>query len=73
VIEFVLDNLGRIRYSPTRQVVLSAEGAIAAGLGYTRYLEDTTDPLVWGVVAAYTVACLAGAIIGGLQRKGVDP
>lgn len=69
VIEFVLENLGRVRYSPPRQVVLSAAGAVAAGLGYVRYLERTTDPLVWVVLATYTAVCLAGAIIGGLQRK----
>ena len=69
VIEFVLDNLGRITYSPVRQMVLSAAGAVAAGLGYVRYLDHSTDPLVWSVVAAYTSACLAGAIIGGLQKR----
>ena len=71
VIEFVLDNLGRIGYSPRRQVVLSAAGAIAAGLGYVRYLDHTTDRLVWSVVGAYTAACLAGAIIGGLRNEDV--
>lgn len=68
VIEFVLDNLDRIGYSPRRQVLLSAGGALAAGVGYVRYLEDTFDPLVWSVVGVYTAACLAGAIIGGLRR-----
>lgn len=68
VIEFVLDNLGRIGYSPARQVVLSGAGAVAAGLGYVRYLDHTTDPLLWSVVGAYTAACLAGAVIGGLRR-----
>ncbi len=33
VIEFVLDNLGRISYSARRQVLLSAAGALAAGVG----------------------------------------
>ncbi len=68
VIEFVLDNLGRIAYVPMRQVVLSAFGAVAAGVGYVRYLDHTTDPLVWTVLGVYTAACLAGAVIGGLQR-----
>lgn len=68
VVEFVLDNLGRIPYSPRRQVVLSAFGAVAAGLGYVRYLDHNTDPLVWSVLGVYTAICLAGAIIGGLAR-----
>lgn len=69
VIEFVLDNLGRIPYVPRRQMMLSAGGAVAAGVGYVRYLDRTTDPLVWSVVAAYTAACLAGAIVGGMRRS----
>ncbi len=74
VIEFVLDNLGRISYSARRQVVLSAAGALAAGVGYVRYLDHRADPLVWSVVGVYTAACLAGAVLGGLRRPGpVEP
>ena len=68
VIEFVADNLGVIRYSRVRQMILSGAGAIAAGVGYTRYLDHSTDHLVWSVVAAYTAACLAAAITAGLRR-----
>ena len=55
-----------------RQVVLSAFGAVAAGLGYVRYLEHNTDPLVWSVVAVYTAVCLSAAIIGAcsVSRRG---
>jgi len=69
VIEFVLDNLGRIDHRPGRQVVLSAFGAVAAGLGYVRYLDHATDRLVWSVVAVYTAACLAGAVVGFVLRS----
>jgi hypothetical protein len=69
VIEFALDNLGRIAYSPRRQVVLSAMGAVAAGIGYVRYLDDTFDPLVWSVVAVYTTVCVVAAIRGGMARR----
>lgn len=68
VVEFVLDNVGTIRYSPTRQMVLSAGGAVAAGVGYVRYLHDTTDPLAWSVLGVYTAVCLLGAVVGGLRR-----
>ena len=68
VIEFVADNLGLIRYSPRRQVVLSASGAWAAGVGYTRYLDDTTDPLVWTVVLVYGGVCLLAAIAAWRRR-----
>ncbi len=70
VIEFVLDNLGRISYSPVRQMVLSAAGAVAAGLGYVRYLDDTLDPLVWTVVGVYTAVCVAGVVVGALRKRG---
>jgi hypothetical protein len=66
VIEFVLDNLALIPYRPVRQMVLSAGGAIAAGVGYTRYLDNTYDHLVWSVVGVYTAVCLAAGILAGL-------
>lgn len=69
VVEFVLDNLHVIRYSPRRQVALSFFGAIAAGIGYVRYLHETLDPLVWSVVGVYTGVCLIGAIVGGLRSR----
>ncbi|NLD76231.1 MAG: hypothetical protein GX643_06155 [Acidimicrobiales bacterium] len=69
VIEFVLDNLRIISYRPVRQMVLSAGGAIAAGVGYVRYLDDTTDRLAWTVLLVYTAATLSAAIVGGLWRR----
>lgn len=72
VVEFMLDNLGVISYRPRRQVVLSAAGALAAGVGYVRYLDDLTDPLVWSVVAVYTAACLSAAVVGGLWRRRAE-
>lgn len=68
VVEFVLDNLDRIRYSPVRQSVLSAAGAVAAGVGYARYLDDNLDGLVWAVVLTYGGICLAAGIVGGVRR-----
>lgn len=70
VIEFVLDNLKVIRYSPVRQMVLSAGGAVAAGVGYTRYLAETRDPLVWSVVGVYTTVCVLGVVLGHLRGRG---
>ena len=69
-VEFVLDNLKIVRYSPVRQMVLSSGGAVAAGVGYVRYLDDLTDPLVWSVVAVYTTVCVAAVVIGS-RRKAV--
>lgn len=69
VIEFVLDNLRVISYRPRRQVILSAGGAVAAGIGYVRYLDDHTDALAWTVLAVYTAVTLSAAIVGGLWRR----
>lgn len=69
VIEFVLDNLRVITYRPRRQMVLSAGGAVAAGVGYVRYLDDTTDTLAWSVLAVYTAATLSAAVVGGLWKR----
>ncbi len=68
VVDFVVDNLGRVRYSARRQAVLSAVGAIGAGKGYVRYLHDHTDPVVWTIVAVYVAICLAAAIAHHLRR-----
>lgn len=69
VVELVLDNLGVIRYSPVRQVVLTAIGAVAAGAGYVRYLDRATDPLVWGTVVVWGTVCLTAAIVGHRRRS----
>jgi len=69
VIEFVLDNLRLIRYSPPRQVLLSGAGAVAAGIGYVRYLDDAVDALVWSVVGVYSTICVLGVVIGHLRRR----
>ncbi len=63
VIDFVADNLGLVRYSARRQAILSAIGAVGAGKGYVRYLDDHTDPVVWSIVAVYVVICVGAAVI----------
>lgn len=69
VIDFVADNLALARYSAQRQAWLSALGAVAAGKGYIRYLDDQTDPLVIGVVLTYGAVCLVSVILGA-RRSG---
>jgi len=68
-VEFVADNLRLVRYSAVRQAALSAPGSVAAGIGYVRYLHDTTDPLVWSVVAAYATACVAAVVVRAVLRR----
>lgn len=69
VVEFVLDNLRLITYSPVRQMWLSAAGAVAAGVGYSMYLQDTFDATVWAVVAVYTAVCVLSVVVGHGRRS----
>ena len=64
MVDFVLDNLHLVRYSPRRQAALTAVGAVAAGAGYLRYLDRPGDPLVWGTVLVYGAICAGSAWIG---------
>lgn len=73
VVDFVADNLGRVRYSGRRQAALTAVGALAAGAGYHRYLERPGDPLVWSVVATYVVVCVLAVVIGNRRRHQPVP
>jgi hypothetical protein len=68
VVEFVLDNLGIVRYSRVRQAVLTSIGALAAGAGYVRYLDRPGDPVVWGTVVVYGLTCAVSAFVG--HRRG---
>jgi hypothetical protein len=59
VLEFVAEQLGLVRHSPTRLVVLTIPLAIACGRLYVRYLEDQRDGLAWSVAATYLLVCVA--------------
>ena len=63
VVEWWLEQLGAVNYSPVRQVLLSLLAAPAVGVGLARYLETPSDRLFWGVVAAYAVVCAIPALI----------
>lgn len=64
VVEWWVEQLGAIRYSAGRQVVLSLLCAPAVGVGLARYLEHPGDPLFWGVVAAYAMVCAPALLVG---------
>lgn len=72
VVEFVVEQLGRLRHSAARLTALTALLAVGCGKLYARYLDDTTDPLVWRVVVTYGGICLAAALWKAFrpQRQG---
>lgn len=73
VAEWWGEHLGRIRYSPRRQVLLSLLAAPAVGRGFARYLEAPGDRLFWSVVVAYAVICAAALVVGRSPGPGDAP
>ena len=73
VVEFWLEQLGRIRYSSTRQVLLSLLCAPAVGVGLARYLESPGDTVFWAIAGAYAVICLIPLLLArSLPRPATD-
>ncbi len=73
VVEFVLDSMGAVRYSATRQIVVSAMLAVAYGRILWRYSHHPADGLVWAVVIVDTSVCLAAALLAlWLRRTWID-
>ena len=71
VLEFVLEQLGAIRYSALRQVALTAIAALALGQGFARYLAHGRDGLFWAMVAVHAGICLSAFTVGNAMRNRV--
>jgi hypothetical protein len=69
VVEWWAEHLDVVRYSATRQTVLTVLCAPAVGVGLARYLESPGDPLFWGVVATYAVVCIIPVVIQGRRTR----
>jgi hypothetical protein len=57
VVEFCLEQSGRIAYSRSRQIVVTIPLALALGRGFARYVEDPADLLFWAMVLVYGGVC----------------
>lgn len=68
VVDWVLEHLGRIRYSPRRQLAVTVPLGLALGAGFARYLDDQTDPWFWGMALGYGGVC--GAVALWAHRRG---
>lgn len=62
VVEFCLEQFGRISYQPWRQLAVTAPLAVALGIGFARYLEDVGDLVFWSTVVVYG-GIGAGAVV----------
>lgn len=62
--EFVGEHLGLLSYRPGRQVALTLPMAVAAGVGFGRYLENQADALFWAVASGYGAVAVVSAFAG---------
>ncbi len=69
VIEFALEHFGVLRYSSTRQLVLTVPVAIGVGRLLARYLDDQGDALFWIVVWGYAVVMFGAAVVGHRRTR----
>lgn len=75
VVEFLLEQIGRIRGSNRLRILAGLPLGVAMGRMFVRYFADPADPLFWAVVAGYGGTCgLTAAFV--LRRRfasGGDP
>ena len=69
VLEFVLEQLGVLRYSARRQVLFTAIAALALGQGFARYLTHGRDGVFWAMVAVHAGICLTAFVVGNAMRN----
>ncbi len=67
--EFVLEQLGVVRHSPRRQVVLTAILAVAFGRGLGAEFQDRWDWLFWGPILAFCTVWGTAAVLGHRRRR----
>ena len=69
VFEFVLEQLGLIRYSPRRQVALTTIASVALGQGFARYLSHSADRVFWTMVTVHAGICVIAFALGAVLRS----
>ena len=69
VVEFALEHFGVLRYSSTRQLLLTVPVAIGVGRLLARYLDDHGDALFWIVVWGYAVVMFGAAGLGHRRTR----
>lgn len=67
--EFALEQLGVIRYSARRQILVTVLIALALGRGFAFELESRWSWEFWGPVLVFGTAWFAAAMIGGRCRS----
>ncbi len=63
VLELIGEHLGLLRANATRLAVVTVPLGVGCGLLYLRYLDQPSDPVVWGVVVVYAGVCLLTVVL----------
>ena len=71
-VDFCLDNLAAIKYSPLRMQLLSIPLALGVGLGFARYFRNPSDASFWIVGIAFSAICGACALFGAHQSRKTE-
>ena len=66
--EWVLEHLGRVTYSPSRQVVVSLVASVSLGIGLGRHAVHPFEGPVVAAMATYVAVCLSAWWAG--TRRG---
>lgn len=69
-VEFVAEQTGLVRYSPRRQVLVTALLALGVGRGFAHELDTRWSPLFWGPVAVGSTIWFVAALVGRRRASG---
>lgn len=69
VVDFALENLGRVDYSVRRQAWFSLLAGVAFGRGTGRYVEHPGDRLFWSVALTYGTVMAVSAVWPRMRRR----
>lgn len=64
-LDFVLEQVGKRRYHPSRVQLSSSLLALPLGYGFSRYVRDPADGWFWQLVLGYGVPCLLALLWRG--------
>ena len=69
-IDFVLGELGSLKYDARRQVVVSALLGLAVGRGFYAELLESGSTTFWGPVAVYGSMWFSTAVVAWMNKRG---
>jgi len=71
VVEFCLEQLGKIGYNQVRQVAFTLLFGLALGAGFARYLENPTELVFWATFGTYAIVAVGTALWRLLDERAM--